>query len=333
MERSNRKADGGCLVISLDFELMWGILDRSDPMEYKNNIEGVGDVIPEMLRLFEDHQIHATWGIVGLIACKSIADCRKNVPELQPKYTNENLSVYFHLNKIKNLKAGYLCAPELIKRIAETKYQEIASHTYSHYYCAEEGQSKEEFRYDLKKAKEALLPYNENVRSLIFPRNQLNENYTGVMSEEGFMNYRGNEKMWIYHPDGIKKGNSAVRRILRLMDHYISLSGYNCYDYSEIPDGHGLNNVRSSRFFRPYSRKLFFLEPARIHRIKRQMKYAAMHHKIFHIWWHPHNFGVNRKENFRNLTEIIKYYEFLNKRYGMRSLNMAEVGDSLKCMY
>lgn len=320
----------GTLVISLDFELMWGILDHDTPMAYKNNIAGVRHVIPRMLKLFEEHHIHATWGIVGLIANKSIEDCRKNVPELLPRYVDENLSSYFHMKEFDEIEAGCFCAPELIRRIADTKYQEIGSHTYSHYYCAEEGQSREEFRCDLKKAREALAFYGNSLRSLIFPRNQLNKEYTDVMREEGFVNYRGNEKMWIYQPCGREQSRKMIRRLLRLADHYINISGHNCYDDCEIPDAQGMNNIRSSRFFRPYSKSLFFLEPLKIHRIKMQMRYAAVHHQIFHIWWHPHNFGVNREKNFKNLIKIIRYYEFLKKRYGMKSLSMGEVGDRLK---
>lgn len=320
----------GTLVISLDFELMWGILDHDDPMAYKNNIAGARHVILRMLKLFEEHHIHATWGIVGLIANKGVADCKEKIPELLPQYTDVKLSSYSHFEELEDIGAEYLCAPELIRRIADTKYQEIGSHTYSHYYCAEEGQSKEEFRCDLRKAREVLAPYSSRLRSLIFPRNQLNNGYADVMLEEGFVNYRGNEKMWIYHPCGHRKSRGIIRRLLRLADHYLNISGYNCYDDSEVQDAHGMNNVRSSRFFRPYSRQLFFLEPLKLHRIKMQMKHAAAHHQIFHIWWHPHNFGVNIEENFRNLMEVIQYYECLKKKYGMKSLSMGEVGDRIK---
>lgn len=320
--------DYGTLVISLDFELMWGILDRGSPMDYKDNIAGVWKAVPQMLKLFEKHQIHVTWGVVGLIANSNIMECRKNIPRILPRYQNENLSAYAHFGEMKKIDSKYICAPMLVRRIADTKYQEIGSHTFSHYYCSEKGQSEKEFRHDLKKAREALGPYG-GFRTLILPRNQLNEKYADAMKDGGVENYRGNEKMWIYAPCGSKKSRGLARRLLRLLDHYISISGHNCYGYSEIPDGNGLNNIRSSRFFRPYVGKLRVLEPLRMRRIKRQMKHAAVHHQVFHIWWHPHNFGTNRKENFRNLAEILKYFEFLKERYGMKSLNMGELGELL----
>lgn len=322
--------DYGSLVISLDFELMWGILDHNNPMEYKNNIAGVWDVIPRMLKLFERYQIHATWGIVGLLLNKDIEQCKENIPEILPQYADKKLSAYFHFKEIEAIEDKYLFASDLIKKIATAKYQEIGSHTYSHYYCSENGQSKKEFQCDLAKAKDILTPYSDKITSLILPRNQLNKEYADVMYAEGFLNYRGNEKMWIYQPCELKKYKGTVRRILRLIDHYICISGHNCYEYSEIPDDQGLNNIRSSHFFRPYSKKLFFLEPIRMHRIKKQMKHAAIHHQVFHIWWHPHNFGINMEENFRNLSEILKYYKIMHIEYGMESLNMREVGERLR---
>lgn len=328
MQKEKKRTDYGSFVISLDFELMWGILDRINPMDYKDNVLGVWDVIPKMLKLFEEHHIHATWGVVGMLANGRIEECVIDPPRIFPDYTDQKLSSYSHLKELSDCDARCIFAPELIKKIANTKYQEIGSHTYSHYYCSEKGQSEKAFQCDLEKAREALEPYNKNVKSLILPRNQINEEYLEMVSAQGFINYRGHERMWIYESSGgVKKTRGIIRRILRLADHYICLSGHNCYGYDEITDDKGLNNIRSSRFFRPYFKPLSFLEPLRMHRIKSQMKYAATHHMVFHIWWHPHNFGVNTEQNFRNLDEIIQYYELLSKKYGMKSLNMADVGE------
>ena len=38
-----------------------------------------------------------------------------------------------------------------------------------------------------------------------------------------------------------------------------------------------------------------------------------------------HNFGKNITENFLFLNEIIDHYQFLNKKYGMESMNMGEI--------
>ena len=66
------------------------------------------------------------------------------------------------------------------------------------------------------------------------------------------------------------------------------------------------------------------MEKMKICRIKAQMRHAAKHDLVFHLWWHPHNIGVNTEMNLKQLDEIFCYYDKLKKKYGMRSLNMGE---------
>lgn len=55
------------------------------------------------------------------------------------------------------------------------------------------------------------------------------------------------------------------------------------------------------------------------------MLYAAKNNSLYHLWWHPHNFGANINENLFILEEILKYYTYLNCKYKMKSLNMGEI--------
>ena len=53
------------LIISLDFELFWGMQDVVSLEAYKDNILGVRKAIPMMLEMFRNKGIHATWAAVG----------------------------------------------------------------------------------------------------------------------------------------------------------------------------------------------------------------------------------------------------------------------------
>ena len=55
------------LIVSLDFELFWGMQDGWKLSEYEANILGGRKAIPQMLALFEKHGIHATWATVGFL--------------------------------------------------------------------------------------------------------------------------------------------------------------------------------------------------------------------------------------------------------------------------
>ena len=318
---------GGVLVISLDFELMWGSLDVSAPFAYRKNIEGAREAVPKILSLFEKYGVHATWGIVGLLMQKSIQACSNNLPEVMPNYDQPSLSVYSYFDLLRECDNRLLFAGELVEMIGRSQNQEIGTHTYSHYYCMESGQTKEAFECDLQLAKKAVCDHAKSVRSMILPRNQFNLAYADVMTKNGILNYRGNENVWFYRSCETKKKKSPVLRLMRLLDAYTGIFGNHCYPISSIREASGLNNIRSSRFFRPYSKHMAVLEPLRMRRIFMQMTFAAKHNQVFHLWFHPHNFGCNTKRNLQNLEQILLHYRALKAQYGMESMTMGELGD------
>jgi hypothetical protein len=67
------------------------------------------------------------------------------------------------------------------------------------------------------------------------------------------------------------------------------------------------------------------LESARLSRIRRTLRFAALQGRIFHLWWHPHNFGLHPEENLRFLRGVLTEFAHCRQRYGMRSLSMADV--------
>ena len=60
------------------------------------------------------------------------------------------------------------------------------------------------------------------------------------------------------------------------------------------------------------------------------MRYAARRHRLFHLWWHPHNFTRYPKENFEFLQRIFDEFDQLADTEGMRSLSMRDVVSSLR---
>ena len=60
------------------------------------------------------------------------------------------------------------------------------------------------------------------------------------------------------------------------------------------------------------------------------MTNAAKQNLNYHLWWHPHNFGINTKSSFYILNQILDHFILLNRDFGMRSLNMSEVHEMHK---
>lgn len=317
----------GAFTISIDFELYWGVRDTRSLDAYRQNLEGARQAIPRMLGLFEQHRIHATWAVVGFLFCHDRAEALAAAPRERPAYANRALCPYRYLEQTPDLAERYHFAPALIDLIAATPQQEIATHTYSHYYCREAGQTAATFSADLAAAMRIAATRGLTPRSLVFPRNQWHPDYLTILAEHGITAYRGNEHGWLYAATG-HVGQNAVRRMGRLLDSYLNLSGHHTYTL-ESCTGTPPFNFPASRFLRPHDQRLAWLDGLRLRRIKRAMRHAAKHREIFHLWWHPHNFGVDTDQNMRFLEQVIDEFERLRRDDGMRSLGMAELAGAL----
>jgi hypothetical protein len=60
------------------------------------------------------------------------------------------------------------------------------------------------------------------------------------------------------------------------------------------------------------------------------MTYAAKNNLVYHLWWHPHNFGVNLDQNIIMLNKILLHYKNLNKKYNFESITMSDLSNKLK---
>ena len=319
-----RHARPGTLVISLDFELYWGVRDRKSLDEYRANLLGVRRVVPALLDLFSSYDIHATWATVGFLFCETRDELLEALPKSRPDYRDRTLSAYAHLPQIGAGEADdpYHYGWSLIRQIRSHDSQEIASHTFSHYYCLEEGQNRETFEQDLAAAIAVAGRRGISIRSLVFPRNQVNRSYLEICAAMGIKAYRGVEPCWFQTPR-VTRDRNLVARSLRLLDTYARISGDNAYDLAAPPDGLPLN-IPSSRFLRPYSASDNALEGLRLRRIVSGMTSAARHGSVYHLWWHPHNFGIHTDKNLAFLEAILACYQDLNRTEGLESLTMAE---------
>ncbi len=309
----------GTLIVSLDFELFWGMLDQCPLEAYRGNVLGGRAAIPQMLELFQKYGIHATWATVGFQFAENAEELAQYFPADHPSYDDPALDPYSWFDRIGRDEASAPCfyAPSLIARIAGTPGQEIGSHTFCHYYCREKGQTVAQFAADMKAAKAIGADHGYDLTSVILPRNQCEPEYTAVLRELGFTAYRDEENDWIHETIQFR----PLLRLLRLLDVYVPLTGQGGYRPRQED---GIWNLVGSRMYKPIFRPLKFLEGWKIRRIKKQMLHAAKNGLTFHLWWHPHNVGVRTREHLAQLEEIFQYYAELREIYGMRSLNMQE---------
>src|SRR5688572_5436011 len=182
---------GGIFIVSLDFELHWGGFEKWPLEKYSRHFLNTRGVIPQMLSLFLQHKVHATWATVGMLFHASNNSLATYCPRLKPSYHLSALSAYRFIEKhgigVTEKDDPFHYAATLVKQIIETPFQELASHTFAHYYCNEPGQTVEEFAADLQAAQHSAELYGKKLRSLVFPRNQFNEDYLRACYDQGFI--------------------------------------------------------------------------------------------------------------------------------------------------
>lgn len=324
-----RSDDGrtGALVISLDFELHWGVRDHyPGDSPYRANILGARRVIPLLLDLFEEFGVAATWATVGFLFAESRDELLQFTPMHRPSYRNPALDPYAEEIGHSEKDDPLHFAPSLIAEIRRRPLQEVGCHTFSHYYCLEPGGSLEAFKADLESA--VLLARRRGIAltSLVFPRNQITADALSLLPSLGFKSYRGGEQGWMYDVRPTSH-NQLHRRVGRLLDQHRATPS-RLVDWKELVESPELSNIRGSLFLRPSRSSHRGLNAFRLRRVERCMQHAAANGKILHLWWHPHNFGVDTELNLSGLRGLLTVFAECRDHFGFRSMSMASAAST-----
>jgi len=315
----------GAFVISLDFELLWGMRDHA---------EGHGVVADDLVTsrahvrrtadLFAARGIRATWATVGLLFAHSAGELEPFLPTVRPRYTRSELDPYGEAVGEDEESDPLRLAGSLVEHLAATAGQEVASHTFSHYYCLESGQDEEALRADLAAARAIAEPLGIPLTSLVLPRNQWNPRYAQAVLDSGFTCYRGPQPSWGHHAQKAET-TSRARRAARLADTYGGLAPPPTFGWDEVVEESGLCNIPASAFLRPYSPQRRALEPLRRARLVAGLRAAARRGRLFHLWWHPHNFARHPDESFALLNAVLDEADRLAASDGLTSMSMGDV--------
>lgn len=316
----------GIFCISLDFELYYGVSDLVSAESFQARVDGARRAVPALLRLFADYEVHATWATVGMLFPQGRDELAAAAPRrFRPSYSDGALSNYRLLSRVgPNEQASpALLAPSLISRIRETPGQELATHTFSHFYALEPGASLEAFEADLWAAIHIAEERGERIESIVFPRNQYSPAHLEICRRVGLRAFRGNPPQWMHAPAG-SANESRLRQAARLLDAHLPLSASNLYGPADLQHPSGMANVPASRFLRPVDAPGAL--PALLNlRIRRELRRTAESGRLYHLWWHPHNFGGDLERNLGALRRLLDAFATLRTQCGMRSLTMGEI--------
>ncbi len=322
----------GIFTVSLDFELHWGVFDKRDRESrmlcYNNTLRS----IPKMLSLFEEYSVHTTWATVGSLFAGNEEEWKSFKPAIEPEYANACYSPYLWIKKHGLYPEKYNAhfAPDAIEKILQSAGQELGTHTFSHYYCLETVKQPEAFAEDLKAANQAALKFKTKTTSLIFPRNQYNAQALKVCYDNGIKVVRSNPSAGFWSPVN-DKGANLLRKVLRTGDAYVKLgAGRTSYPLTAIKiNKNEPLQLPASRFLRPWHPAQRYANKLKLRRVINEMQSAAKQQEVYHLWWHPENFGDYPQENLDNLKILLDQYKRCVNRYGMESWNMGEYEQQL----
>ncbi len=314
----------GSFIFSLDFELHWGAVEKGDLSKTEAYFTNTRASIPRVLELFQEKGIRATWATVGMLFASNRKQLEAYLPKVRPCYECAAELNYYSLfddDKIgpDEVSDPFHFAASLVKKILDTPGQDLGTHTFTHYYCNEPGQTIEQFEADLEAAQNiAKNLYDCSLHSLVFPRNQFNAAYAEAAHRAGIKVVRTNPAVWFWQRP-VPMGS-----LFRAMDTLFPISSKLTFKKLELTND-GVLLLPASRFYRPYKPKEKVIRSLRLKRIKSEMLYAAKNNQYYHLWRHPHNFGYAVEENMAELTEILDYFEELKARYEFQSHHMLDM--------
>lgn len=281
-----------------------------------------------MLDKFGESGIQATWATVGMLFAENEEEWRAYSPEYLPSYRDKKYSAYEFV-KTHGLRPDVHFAPKIIQKIIDTPGQELGSHSFAHYYTLMRGQSPEQFREDLKATQKiSLEKFRIELKSLVFPRNHLNELYLGICLEEGYEFVRGNPRNWFWQETQHEKFS---KKLFRSADCFFPIGERTSFGIEEIEEiEREPLIIPASRILRPFSKSNGFMNSTRLSRIKKEMQKAAQLGEVYHLWWHPHNFGNDPVGSLKELNQVISWFTSLKNEFGMESLSMEGIGKRVK---
>ena len=309
----------GIFTLSLDFELIWGTLDKGGLNGFKQACEiERKHVVDRLLGLFREYEISATWCIVGhlmLDHCRS-EDGKKHKNIVPPNHSW--CKDWFALDPVGDENSFPLFyARSLVQKIRDCPVpQEIGSHSFSHVIFGDSGCSVETARSELAACREAAADLNISMSSFVFPRNSVG--HLNVLKEAGFRAFRGPAPHWY---NGVPF--RIVQRLARLSEVFLASQ-----PPVVVPEKtkEGLWNIPASMLYFPmHGVRKHVPMSLRISRAVKGLEAAAREKKIFHLWFHPTNLADEMELMFEGLTQILKHASMLRDRKELDVLPMNSV--------
>lgn len=318
------RLDRGIFTLSLDFELIWGTLDKAGPEGFARACATErAQIIDGLLRMLEDLDIPATWCVLGHIM---LASCSPVHGVKHPEVVRPH-----HLWHPDDWFVDDPCGDErtdpnfygasLVQRIrACPVQQEIGCHSFSHPIFGDPGCSRETAYSELAACTRIASVDGVELRSFAFPRNRVG--HLDVLLEHGFVCFRGPEPNWYERP----RTPAPLRRAAHLIDVILARRPPLVLPY-RVGE---LWNVPGSMIYLPAHgiRRLIPVQ-SRVRRALKGLDAAARERKLFHLWLHPTNLADRQLEMVAGLRAVLAHAAELRDRGELAVAPMGQLPELL----
>ena len=165
----------GIFTISLDFELIWGTLDKPKHTRFRRLcVLEREKVIDRLLSLFAEYRISATWCTVGHLFLDR--DHEEGI-----RSAETDTSIFYARDLIERIRS---CAAP----------QEIGSHTFTHRVFDDPLCTRAVAEQELVSSTRAAEELGLRLTSFAFPRNRIA--HLDLLPKHGFTTYRGHDARW-----------------------------------------------------------------------------------------------------------------------------------------
>lgn len=311
----------GVFIFSLDTELAWGSVYRGHLAQREVLFKQTRSCITRLLALFEKYQIHATWAVVGhlfLDHCEPVNGIKH--PEIiRPKYSWFP-DDWFLPDPCSNFEyAPFWYGRDIVQQILDCKVkQEIGCHSFSHISAKDPGCSRACFDSEISACQAEAKKLGITLESFVYPGNKIN--YLNVLSEHGFLTYRG------FAPDNWNRWPRILTKLYFQLRYFYPIPPPLVLPIEE----NGIWNLPMSYYYpTTYPWKRLVQGMSRVYTVKQSLKRAAKKRRMFHLWFHPFELARNPDKIFREMESIFVTVCSLREKGLLENPTMRELAHTL----
>jgi len=285
-------------IISLDTELIWGLVHETDHIAKKlihQEIYSSHKIFDLLLYIFRKNCIKATWAVVGHLF---LDKCDGHADLIAPD------DHWYSVDPCTNINdAPLYYGKDIIEKILSDRIEhEIGYHTFSHtnFLSVNRDVAECEVKRGIKLAKE----WGINLETFVFPKNEIS--HLDILIENGFKIYRG---------DNFRRNDPNQRLTIQKMNRFL--------DYLqpmpvEPSWKNGIWEIPTSMQFIDAERPFSLLFRAML-----GLREAIVKKQVFHIYLHPYDLLIQPSL----LNTLDKFLAVVSDRKAKDELEIMTMGD------